>query len=254
MERALLVASTVCFFVSFGWTMFALGAGRYRPSRFNLVVIGLGFLALSGSMYLRGQALGRCPLTNLFEALVFLSWSMVLLYLLIGPTYRLTLLGAFTAPFATLFQMVALMGPPGEVPAVKPVVDPWLELHAAVSVVAYGAFALACVAGVMLLVQERQLKTHHLRSMFFHVPPISALATAIRRLIWAGVGLLTAGLASGFVVGSPPGKIAWGGAVWLLYAVLLAARRRFSARRQAQWAVGVFGLTLVSLWAFSFMR
>jgi len=30
------------------------------------------------------------------------------------------------------------------------------------SLVAYGAFALACIAGVMYLVQERQLKTHPL--------------------------------------------------------------------------------------------
>ena len=34
------------------------------------------------------------------------------------------------------------------------------------SMIAYGAFALACVAGVMYLVQERQLKTHQLHSIF----------------------------------------------------------------------------------------
>jgi ABC-type uncharacterized transport system permease subunit len=35
---------------------------------------------------------------------------------------------------------------------------PWLELHASISLIAYGAFALACIAGVMYLVQERQIK------------------------------------------------------------------------------------------------
>ena len=56
----------------------------------------------------------------------------------------------------------------------------------AVSLVAYGAFALACVSGVMYLAQERQLKTHHLRSIFYRLPPIHDLAVANRRLIFSG--------------------------------------------------------------------
>jgi len=40
----------------------------------------------------RGHALGSCPITNLFEVLVFLAWSIALIYLLIGTTYRLSLM------------------------------------------------------------------------------------------------------------------------------------------------------------------
>jgi hypothetical protein len=36
-----------------------------------------------------------------------------------------------------------------------------------------GPFALACVAGAMYLVQERQLKTHQLRSIFYHLPAVA---------------------------------------------------------------------------------
>ena len=47
-------------------------------------------------------------------------------------------------------------------PAVRRIkVNPWLEAHTSFSMVACGAFALACIAGVMFLVQERQLKTRH---------------------------------------------------------------------------------------------
>ena len=38
-------------------------------------------------------------------------------------------------------------------------VNPWLEAHTSFSMVACGAFALACIAGVMYLIQEQQLKT-----------------------------------------------------------------------------------------------
>src|SRR6478752_2332538 len=111
MDRWPLVLSTFCFLISFGWTMFSLGAGRHRPSKMNFWIISAGFICQTFFLYERGQTLGRCPLTNLFEVLIFLSWSMVLLYLLIGPAYRLSLLGAFTSPLVFIFQLIALLAP-----------------------------------------------------------------------------------------------------------------------------------------------
>src|SRR5438067_4469372 len=102
MDRALLAAATFCFLLGFAYTLIALGAGRYRPSRFNFSAISLGFVFQTAFLFSRGHALGRCPLTNLFEVFIFLSWSMVLLYLLIGTGYRLSLLGAFTSPLVFL--------------------------------------------------------------------------------------------------------------------------------------------------------
>ena len=167
MDRALLVASTFCFLLGFSYTMVALGAGSYRPSRFNFTAIFAGFVFQTAFLYQRGHALGRCPLTNLFEVFIFLSWSMVLLYLVIGTAYRLSLLGAFTSPLVFVFQILALLMPMDTPSKVRIAQNSWLELHAALSVVAYGAFAMAGVAGVMYLAQERQLKTHKFARFFF---------------------------------------------------------------------------------------
>jgi ABC-type transport system involved in cytochrome c biogenesis permease subunit len=114
---------------------------------------------------IRGHALGSCPITNLFEVLVFLAWSIALIYMLIGTAYRLSLMGAFTAPLVFLLQVTALVLPIDTARASRVSPNPWLEFHASISIIAYGAFALACVAGAMYLVQERQLKTHQLRSI-----------------------------------------------------------------------------------------
>src|SRR6202035_1265732 len=129
--------------------------GIFRPMRFNFFAVGLGFIFQTAFLSIRGHALGRCPLTNLFEVFVFLAWSVALIYMLVGPVYRLSLMGAFTAPLVFLLQGFALIAPidephPGKLPA-----NPWLEFHASISLVAYGAFALACIAGVMYLIQER---------------------------------------------------------------------------------------------------
>jgi ABC-type uncharacterized transport system permease subunit len=258
MERQLLVLSTFCFLFGFAYTMYALGAKAYRHSRKNLMAIFAGFLFQTGFLYVRGQALGRCPLTNLFEVLVFLSWSMVLFYLLIGPAYRLSLLGFFTSPLVFIFQLFALLMPWDAPTRLRTAPNAWLELHAAVSVMAYGAFALAGVAGVMYLVQERQLKTHHLKSIFYHLPPICDLATANKRLVFTGLILLTIGLVAGFAMGNVAAhaaKITWSSVVWLLYAFLAGAEwwRRISPRRAALLSVGAFALLLVTLSGLTFI-
>jgi ABC-type uncharacterized transport system permease subunit len=237
--------------------MYALGARTFKPSRFNFVAIFTGFLCQTAFLFQRGELLGRCPLTNLFEVLIFLSWSIILLYLAVGPAYRLSLLGAFTAPLVLLIQLFALLMPIDRPSAPSAEVNAWLELHAALSVIAYGAFALACVAGVMYLAQERQLKSHRLHSIFYYLPPISDLATAIRRLILAGFGLLTFGLLAGFLVGQPLDamKVGWSVAVWIGYGLILYAGfwHKLSARRLAWISVAAFAVTLSSLWTLTFI-
>ena len=225
MDRALLVASTFCFLIGFAYTMYALGARNYRASRFNFTAILLGFVFQSAFLSGRGHAHGRCPITNLFEVFIFLSWSVVMLYLFVGPAYRLSLMGLFTSPLVFVFQVFALLMPIDVPSRFTSLPKPWLELHAAVSIVAYGAFAMAGVAGAMYLAQERQLKTHHFRTIFFHLPPIADLAVAIKRLLLTGFVLLTVGLFSGFMVGFDAIQVVGGVGVWLVYGFILQAEK-----------------------------
>ena len=205
---------------------------------------------------MRGQELGRCPLTNLFEVFAFLAWSVALIYLLIGPAYRLSLMGAFTAPLVVLLQGFALLAPIDIRHPTKLPPNPWLEFHASMSLIAYGAFALACIAGVMYLVQERQLKTHQLRSIFYHLPPLNDLFAAITRLLWLGFILYTLGLVSGFFVGQPLPRVqvvcAFG--VWVLYAAILQGRhlRRLAPKRVAALCILGFSAALTLLWGITF--
>ena len=260
MERGFLLASTFCFLLGLAYTMYALGARHFRPSKFNLGVIAAGFVFQSVFLYLRGQKVGACPVTNLFEVLIFLSWAVVLLYLVVGPAYRLSLLGAFTSPMVFVFQLFALLAQPAiDRPALMTTVrahhSPLLELHAALSVMAYGAFALGCVAGVMYLVQERQLKSHKLHSIFFRLPPIHDLAAAIARLIFAGFALLTTGLFAGFLIGVPMLKVVIGETVWTAYAAILVAEwmKKISPRRVAIFSVAAFAFALATLSGLNLM-
>lgn len=237
--------------------MYALGAGVYRRSKINLVLMSCGFSLQTIFLYLRGQEVGRCPITNQFEVLVFLSWSLVLMYLIVGPTYRLTLLGAFTSPLVVVLQTFALLAPIDQRSVLRAEINPWMEFHAAISLIAYGAFALAGVAGVMYMVQERQLKTHHLHSIFYHLPSMSDLGKVTLRLIGLGFLLLTVGLGTGFAAGEVRNWAKVGSmiGVWLVYgAILLACRlRMLPPRRTALLSVMAFLLTLGTLWAINFI-
>jgi HemX protein len=248
--------------------------------RFNFFAVSFGFVLQTAFLSIRGRELGRCPITNLFEVIIFVAWSVALFYMVVGPAYRLSLMGAFTAPLVVLLQAFALIAlnsrpnltnqinkliaeqaakqgvtvyafNPPSIPA-----NPWLEFHASMSLVAYGAFALACIAGLMYLVQERQLKTHHLHSIFFHLPPLTDLFAAITRLLWWGFILYTLGLISGFFVGEPlpwPQIICAIG-VWILYALILQGRylHWFAPKRVAALCIVGFSAALTLLWGITF--
>src|SRR4029078_419417 len=122
-------------------------------------------------------------------------------------TYRLSLMGAFTAPLVVILQGFALIAPIDVRHLVKVPATSGVDFHASVSLIAYGAFALACIAGVMYLVQERQLKTHQLHSIFYHLPPLTDLFAAITRLLSVGFILSNDGVVSGFFTGYPLPRI-----------------------------------------------
>ena len=259
--RGQLVCSTVFFLASFGYTAFTLGTrGRHFSPHLNLAVVTVGFGLQTWFLAVRGQALGRCPLTNFFEVIGFLCWALVFFYLIVGNTYRLSPLGLLTAPLVGALQIFALAAGLDRAGSHTPrdLVNPWLETHAAFSMLAFGAFALAGLAGGMYLWQERQLKTHRVRALFFQLPPIGDLGRLNARLLVVGFVLLSVGLAAGVFMGVPNSAphLVWAVVVWLLYAFLVQARWgawRMAPRRVATLSVAAFALSLLTLSGLSFV-
>jgi ABC-type uncharacterized transport system permease subunit len=128
----------------------------------------------------------------------------------------------------------------------------WTEMHASLSLLAYGAFGLAFVAGVMFLVQDRLLKNHIRMSLVRNLPPVHHLSRALKRLLVTGTLILTAGIGSAYQmeIRPPASKLILVWAVWAAYAALIAYEywRGMSARRAAWASVACFVLAVVSLW------
>lgn len=251
--RTLLILATLAYLGGLFHAVMALTKRTWHDSRWHVFPMVIGLALSTTFLYLRGQAVGQCPMKSLSDILVFISWSIVLLYFLVGGANRVSLLGLFTAPLVAALQILALALPNAfpDYPA-KGKIIPLVELHVAVALIAYAAFAMACITGVMYLLQERLLKRHRIGGLFYQLPPIQDLAKSIKRLLLLGLILLSAALAMSFAlkqpVSSPKIIVAW--AVWLLYAIIsfVMWRHVLSPRQTAWMAVVGFVVPFVSLW------
>jgi ABC-type uncharacterized transport system permease subunit len=233
--------------------------GFARREAWPLMAMGGGFAAHCAAIYFIGMEIGRCPLTNLSQVFGFLGWSVVMFYLVIGPAYRLSLFGSFTSPLAFLLVALSLFLPDERLVTPPEELNPWVEFHAATGILAYGAFCLGGIAGLLILLQDRQLKSGKPANLFFRLPSLASLNVVNFRLILFGFALLTAGIAGGFISGvrgSDALKIGWALAIWLVYASILAMG---FLRHLAPRALGVASLaavlfTVSSLLGFHFLH
>jgi ABC-type transport system involved in cytochrome c biogenesis permease subunit len=257
-DRAVYGCAVALLGVAAGHAVFLWRRGFRRDEWITQVLLALGFALNTAAMFLRGLQLGRCPVTNLFEAMMFVSWTILAAVLVLGAWPRLRFAGAFAAPLLLALGVFALQ-PQLDLPGPEPHFDHGLvSAHAALILLAYGAFGLGSVAALMYLSQEHDLRFHKLRAVLSRLPSIERLDRVVLGLLVAGVVLLTAGLALspvlmwrryGVLVSGDP-KIIWSLGVWGVYVALLVLRWRhwFGGRRLAWGAVGSFGFVLLTFW------
>lgn len=237
-----------------GGVLGVLAMRAEKPGRAAFLWMALAFGAQLMALGWRGELRGRCPLGDVGEICLFLAWSLTLFYLVTGSAYRLSLLGVFTAPLVVVLQVIALI--PGSFAAGverAEVVDHWRETHAALSVLSYGALALAAVAGVMFLVLNGRLKSRNLSGGLVQgMPSVQRLVQAMARIALVGWLVLTAGIVAGLFMksGSMNIHLIVATITWVLYAVLLGIHfvRGMPGRHLA---IGLTSLFILSLFVFA---
>ncbi len=264
-DRHFFLLAVIAYGVSAVYSLFLWRKGFRKHDHVNYALLLAGIILQTKAMFMRGLTLQECPVHNLYEAMTFVDWTIVAAYLVFGLWPRVRYLGAFAAPVIFAIGVFALM--PGLDPShtgepAFPAND-LVSLHAALTLLSYGAFGLSSVAAVMYLSQEHDLKFHKLRAVFAVMPPIDRLEIITSRLLWSGFLLLTACLAlipflfkdrSEFHVASDP-KVIWSALVWCLYLVLLVLHGRFSqsGRKFAWGAVASFAFVVLTFWGVNLL-
>ncbi len=177
--------------------------------------------------------IGHAPLSNLYESLIFFSWTIAVLYLIIEKQYENRIIGAFISPIAFLAMAYASLSPNISdriqplIPALK---SNWLIAHVIACFVGYAAFAVAFGVSWMYLFKQRD--TEGESKLLAHFPGADILDDLTHQLIMFGFLFLSIGIITGAVWansawgrywGWDP-KETWSLITWFVYATLLHAR------------------------------
>ena len=263
-DRTVFLCAVALYGISAIYSIFLLRRGFREDNRINYLLLLGAFILHTLAMFQRGFSLQRCPINNLYEATMFIAWTIVASYLLLGAWVRLRFLGAFAGPLLFGLGVYAFMLSLGLKQTAQPDFSGgWQSLHAALIFLSYGTFGLGSLAAVMYLNQEHDLKFHRVRALFSLMPPIQRLELITVRLLLGGFILLTTGLLIGaFALQLPPGtwywtdaKVIWSLIVWGLYLALLILHWRFAQRgRRFAWGtVASFAFILLTFWGFSLL-
>lgn len=256
-DRDLIALGALCYALGFVHGTVSLIRRRRHSRWLMFAAMCTGFAFQTGGMLMRGMATKGCPLGNTFELINFTVWSAILVYLVIGPTFRLSLLGFFTAAFGATLSIAALI-PPGWDSANRVRIfgdNPWIEFHAALALFSYGVFGLLALTSVMYLLQDHYLKRKRHPAMFGYLPSIVQLDSTNLRLLAFGVTVLTVSLlVGGHYFHQDPSrvnvlKLGVTISVWVAYLAVLVMRlrARLLTKRFAWVCVILFLLALASL-------
>ncbi|MEM5788872.1 MAG: c-type cytochrome biogenesis protein CcsB [Syntrophobacteraceae bacterium] len=247
---------------------------RYRP----LLTVGTisGAVALTlqtGGLILRWIesyqiGYGHAPLSNLYESLVFASWSIMIIYLIFEWRTKQHTLGVFPALFAFLAMAYASFSTGIDskiqplVPALK---SNWLIAHVITCFLGYAAFAISFGISIVYLIKvtrgERANPDRNSSSVALPNPKTLEsfnYQMVLFGFLWLSVGIITGSVWANSAWGtywSWDPKETWSLITWLVYAAMLHARnmKGWKGERVAWLSILGFGCVLFTYFGVNFL-
>jgi len=210
--------------------------------------------------------IGHAPLTNMYESVVFFSWTIIILYLTIEWKFKTKIIGAFAVPFAFLAMAYASFS--NDIsktinPLIPALQSNWLIAHVVTCFVGYAAFAVAAGLGLMYLIRNKSQNESQQTSLISNLPPLKTIDDLVHKTMIFGFIWLTAGIITGAVwANSAWGtywswdpKETWSLITWFVYAITLHARytRGWSGTKIALLAIFGFLSVLFTYYGVNFI-
>lgn len=177
--------------------------------------------------------IGHAPLSNLYESLVFFSWTIVVIYLFVEKKYKNRTIGAFVVPLAFFAIAYASLSPNISdriqplIPALK---SNWLIAHVITCFIGYAAFAIAFGISWMYLLKRKDKEGKS--RLLERFPSADMLDELTHQMVMFGFLFLSVGIITGAVWansawgrywGWDP-KETWSLITWFVYATMLHAK------------------------------
>ncbi|MBN1547746.1 MAG: c-type cytochrome biogenesis protein CcsB [Syntrophaceae bacterium] len=221
-----------------------------------------GLLAHTAALLLRWKAAyavgyNHPPLTNFYESLIFFSWAIILLYIMMEWRTRARIIGLFVIPVAFLCLAFASLSPDMNTriqPLIPALQSNWLTSHVLTCFMGYAAFTTAFGACILYLIGDFKKYGAGTSKILTLIPPPDLMEELIYKSVLLGFILLTLGIFTGSVWAhyawgsywSWDPKETWSLITWLIYAVLLHGRyaQGWRGRRLAVTALVGFAAVL----------
>jgi cytochrome c-type biogenesis protein CcsB len=218
-----------------------------------------GFAVHTASLSQRWTEVGHFPVVGLHDGASFLAWATVLAFLAAYVRTRVDALGLVVYPVAFALVLVSTLSPATERedPILKSL---FLPIHTTLALLGYCALFVAFAMGLFYLVQERALKTRTSSTLSVLIPSLEHCDSISGRSISVGFAFLTLAIVTGVLWSRSAKGVYWTWdakewsalVAWVIYVVLIAARRRsgWGGRRAA--LLGIVGFGAV-VFAFAWM-
>ena len=194
----------------------------------------------------------RLPLTNMYETLMFFSWLLVAVSMVVEAKYDLRILGAFTLPIAFLLLAATSLLTPEVEPLLPALRSNWLLAHVLTCFLAYAAFAVAFASSMFFLIYSGVRRARPGPAQR-HADRLALLDSLTYRMITFGFPMLTIGIVTGSVWAdlswgtywSWDPKETWSLVTWLVYGLCLHFRHVSGLR--GAWAAVASGVGFASV-------
>lgn len=200
------------------------------------IITAAGFLGHTIGIILRWvesyqMGIGRAPLSNMYESLIFFSWVTILLYLLLEWRISNKSIGAFATLIAFLIMAYSSFSNREIQPLLPALKSNWLISHVATCFFGYAAFAISF--GISILYLLKGLLDNSSGNVLFRlIPDQEVLEELSYQMVIIGFIMLTLGIITGAVwANSAWGtywswdpKETWSLITWFVYAAMLHSR------------------------------
>nr|UAD87770.1 heme attachment to plastid cytochrome c [Gracilaria textorii] len=207
-----------------------------------IITISINLL-ISTSLSLRWIYNGYFPLSNLYESLIFLTWGLSFLHLILEQQNKSPFIGCITTPIGLFTIGFASLSLPENMQQASPLVPAlrsnWLMMHVSIMMISYATLILGSLLSILFLIlynirnrANNNIQSYNSTQQLSRITLLQSIDNLSYRIIGLGFPLLTIGIIAGAVWANEAWgsywswdpKETWALITWLVFAAYLHSR------------------------------